>query len=86
MLGIIKESISDKEKLIEKLDKQIDEAAAQYRVEIELLQTIPGVGHDSAVNIISEIGTDMGQFPNEQHLSSWAGMSPGNNESSGKKK
>lgn len=86
MLQVIKESISDKEKLIEKLDKQIDEAAAQYRVEIELLQTIPGVAYNSAVNIISEVGADMNQFPNEQHLSSWAGMSPGNNESGGKKK
>jgi len=28
----------------------------------------------------------MEQFPNEQHLASWAGMSPGNNESAGKKK
>jgi transposase len=86
MLQVIKESITDKERLIEKLDKQIDEAAAQYRVEIELLQTIPGVGHDSAVSIISEVGADMSQFPNQQHLSSWAGMSPGNNESGGKKK
>lgn len=86
MLQLIKESIADKEKLIEKLDKQIDQAAARYRVETELLQTIPGVAHDSAVGIISEIGADMGQFPNEQHLSSWAGVSPGNNESGGKKK
>ena len=86
MLQIIKESISDKERLIEKLEKQIDQAAAQYKVEIELLQTIPGIAYDSAVSIISEIGTDMSQFPNEQHLSSWAGMSPGNNESGGKKK
>jgi len=39
-----------------------------------------------AVSIISEIGADMKQFSSEQHLSSWAGMSPGNNESGGKKK
>lgn len=86
MLGVIKESIVDKEKLIEKLEKQIDEAVKRYAVDIELLQTIPGVAYDSAVNIISEIGADMSRFPNEQHLSSWAGMSPGNNESGGKKK
>lgn len=86
MLQIIKESIEDKEKLLTKIETQIDEAAKQYSVEIELLQTIDGVGKDSAVTIISEIGADMDQFPNEHHLSSWAGMSAGNNESAGKKK
>lgn len=86
MLRVMKESIADKEKLIEKIEKQIDELAKQYAVEIELLQTIPGVAYDSAVSIISEIGADMKQFSSEQHLSSWAGMSPGNNESGGKKK
>lgn len=86
MLQIIKETIDDKEKIITKLETQIDEAAKQYSVEIELLQTIDGVGKDSAITIISEIGANMEQFANEHHLSSWAGMSPGNNESAGKKK
>ena len=86
MLRVIQESIADKEKLIAKIETQIDELAKQYSVEIDLLQTIPGVAYDSAVSIISEIGADMSQFSSEQHLSSWAGMSPGNNESGGKKK
>ena len=50
------------------------------------MTTIDGVGRDSAIAIISEIGTDMSRFPNEHHLSSLGGMSPGNNESAGKKK
>jgi transposase len=86
MLRVIQESIADKEKLIAKIETQIDELAKQYSVEIELLQTIPGVAYDSAVSIISEIGADMSQFSGEEHLSSWAGMSPGNNETGGKKK
>ena len=57
-----------------------------WLVEIDLLQTIPGVGKDSAINIISEVGVDMSRFPDETHLSSWAGMSPGNCETGGKKK
>ena len=86
MLNLIKENIEEKQKTIEKLDCQIEKAVQQYAVEIDLLQTIPGVGKESAVRIISEIGADMSKFPNEHHLSSWAGMSPGNNESAGKKK
>lgn len=86
MLTIIKESMDDKEKLISKLEVQIDEAAKEYSLDIENLQTIPGIAKDSAIAIISEIGGDMDVFPNEHHLSSWAGMSPGNNESAGKKK
>ncbi len=86
MLKIIKKSIDEKEEIIRELERQIDVATAQYSLEVDLLQTIDGVGKDSAIGIISEIGTNMQQFPNEHHLSSWAGMSPGNNESAGKKK
>ena len=40
---------------------------------------------NASVNI-GEIGVNMDIFPTEMHLSSWAGMGPGNNESAGKKK
>jgi transposase len=88
MLTTIKESIEDKEKSIEKLDRKIEEhlKANELVLDAKLLETIPGVGKDAAAGIMAEIGNDMEQFPNEQHLASWAGMSPGNNESAGKKK
>ncbi len=88
MLTTIKESMQEKEAIIEKLDKRIEEQLKQHELilDFELLQTIPGVGDRAAASILAEIGSDMSQFPNEQHLSSWAGMSPGNNESAGKKK
>ena len=70
--------LEEEEKEIEEL---IDEASKNYRKEIELLDTIPG-----AKAIISEIGVDMNQFPTVKNLTSWAGMSPGNNESAGVKK
>ncbi len=50
------------------------------------LDSIAGVGERSAQTIIAEIGTDMSVFPTANHLASWAGMCPGNNESAGKKK
>jgi transposase len=86
MLNIVRESIHEQEKIIAKLDDQIDLAAQKYSVEVDLLQSIPGIAKDSALTIISEIGIDMSRFPNEHHISSWAGLSPGSNESAGKKK
>ena len=53
---------------------------------IELLDTVPGIAEKTAQDILAEIGTNMDQFPTAQHLASWAGMVPGNNESAGKKK
>ena len=88
MLKIIKKSIEEKEKIIESLNEQIAEHLKSNELELDakLLQTIPGVGQDGAAYILAEIGNDMEQFPDEKHLASWAGMSPGNNESAGKKK
>ena len=57
-----------------------------YEGFITLLCTIPGVDRNSAITILSEIGTDMSQFSNHYRLASWAGLAPGCNESAGKKK
>jgi transposase len=86
MLQFHKKRIKDTEAFIDEIDNEIDKSAEKYQVEIDLLQTIDGIGKDSAIAIISEIGVDMSKFPSEQHLASWAGVSPGNNKSSGKKK
>lgn len=86
MLKLILDGIATREKQLATLEQYIDTLAAKYAIQIELLQTIDGVGKDSAISIISEIGVDMEQFPNEQALSSWAGLCPGSNESAGKKK
>lgn len=88
MLATIKRSIQEKEALIAHVDERIEFQikASELELDVELLQSIPGVGKDAAAGIIAEIGNDMSRFPNEQHLASWAGMSPGNNESAGKKK
>ena len=86
MMRTIKDSIKSIEKIIEQVDGQIKEQTRAYQAEIELLQTIPGVGKETAIGMVAEIGVEMEVFPNELHLASWAGMSPGNNESAGKKK
>jgi transposase len=57
-----------------------------YAQAVELLDTIPGIDHRLAEVIVAEIGTDMSRFPSAQHLASWAGVAPGNNESAGKQR
>jgi transposase len=74
------------EKTTERVEHQIDECLKPFRNEVELLDTIPGVNLRSASVMIAEIGADMSVFPNDSHLASWGGISPGNNESAGKKK
>ncbi len=71
---------------IANIDEQIKVTLQADTSLIELLCSIPGVSQKSAIKILSEIGTDMSVFESEKHLASWAGMSPGNNESAGKKK
>ena len=50
------------------------------------MDTIPGVGRETAELIVSEIGTDMSRFPSANHLAAWAGLAPGQNESAGKRR
>src|SRR5512135_2573946 len=57
-----------------------------FAAAVERLTTIPGVDQRMAESIIAEIGTDMGRFPTADHLASWAGMSPGNDQSAGKRR
>lgn len=88
MLQMIKRSIEEKQALLSDLEGQIAEHLKEHEMELDakLLDTIPGVDKTAAAGIIAEIGNNMDQFPTAQHLASWAGMSPGQNESAGKKK
>lgn len=71
---------------ISQVDSAIDTMVAKYEGLISLLCTIPGVDRNSAITIISEIGTDISLFGSSKRLCCWAGLTPGNNESAGKKK
>ena len=71
---------------IARFDEQIREYCRPFEEVVELLDTIPGVARETAEIIVAEIGTDMSRFPSADHLASWAGVSPGNNESAGKRR
>ena len=76
------------EGLIAEIASEIEKLSQAHNLQgaIDLLDSIPGVDRKASEDIIAEIGTEMDQFPTADHLSSWAGMCPGNNESAGKKK
>jgi transposase len=76
------------EQQITSLDTAIEEkiTAAGLQPAFELLQSLPGISHDSAAAILAETGSDMNQFPSAAQLSSWAGLCPGNARSAGKSK
>ena len=86
MLKIHIRALDNIESLIADIDERINQCQEPYQQQLQLLQTIPGVGRETAGGIIAEIGCDMEAFPSEKHLASWAGVCPGNNESAGKKK
>jgi len=68
------------------LDTKLDELVAPYENAVSLLITNPGIDRTSAITVISEIGVNMSQFHSSKRLCCWAGLTPGNNESAGKKK
>lgn len=76
------------EETIARFDEQIALACAtnDEEVVVELLDTIPGIARGTAELLVAEIGTDMGRFPSADHLASWAGLCPGNNESGGRQR
>lgn len=68
------------------LESVILDIAGNFIPQLNLVSTVPGIQTFSAIGIIAEIGVDMSVFPTAKHLCSWAGLTPQNNESAGKKK
>ncbi len=85
-INIVKDHIDYLNNQIEKLDMIIDTLIEPYEFYIDLLCTIPGFNRNSAISVLSEISNDVSQFKSHYRLTSWAGLTPGCNESAGKKK
>ncbi|RZB14787.1 IS110 family transposase [Streptomyces sp. F001] len=64
-------------------DARIAGLLAEREHELDLLDSIPGIGRMAAEIILAETGGDMNQFPTAGHLASWIGVCPGQNESAG---
>jgi transposase len=70
---------------IGRIELEIKRRIAPFERAVTLWQSIPGIDWVTACNLVAEIGVNMDQFPSAQHLASWAGLCPGNNESAGKR-
>ena len=86
MLRLHLEHYEQLEVLQGQFTQRIEEKLAPFAAEVELLKTIPGIAERTAEVLLAEIGPDLTPFPTANHLASWAGMCPGNNESAGKRR
>jgi transposase len=68
------------------VELKIDSALADFQSQMCQLDGIPSINTTAASAVIAEIGIEMSNFKTADHICSWAGLSPGNNESAGKKK
>jgi len=73
------------DRALAELEATIVAACAPWAHQLELLETIPGVGPKIAQVLIAETGGDMSKFPTAAHLASWAGLAPAMYESAGKR-
>lgn len=85
MLKLLLAQLDELEALIAHLESRIAARLEKYSQQVELLCQLPGVGITVAAVMIAQLGVDMSVFPSERHISSWAGVSPGNNESAGRR-
>lgn len=86
MVGMLLDRIDAHEADVAALTERIDGLMEPHRRARELLVTIPGWSTQVADVFIAETGADMSQFPDAKHLTSWAGVAPGSNESAGRAK
>ena len=87
VMCVLLKHLDDLNKYITELDDDIDNFMNQSEKDASnAIRKVTGIAEKSAQAIIAVIGTDMQRFPSDAHISSWAGLCPGNNESAGKRR
>jgi transposase len=83
LLKMALEQLQFLEQQINQLDQEIARLLSQHQDAVERLAEVPGLGVDSAQQIIAEVGPTAATFPSAKCLSSWVGACPGDDESAG---
>ncbi len=83
LLEVELDVIHDLETQLEHLQTLIEEKVKPHAELIARLDTIPGVNHILAIDLIAEIGTSVKPWPSDRHFVAWTGTCPGNRESAG---
>ena len=83
LLKMALEELQFLEQQIVKLEQEMASLLSQCQEPVQRLAEVPGLGVDSAQQIIAEVGAKAATFPSQKHLSSWVGACPGDEESAG---
>jgi len=83
LLKMVLEELQFLEQQIVKLEQEMASLLSQHQQAVQRLAEVPGLGVDSAQQIIAEVGAKAATFASQKHLSSWVGACPGDEESAG---
>jgi len=83
LLGLYLKQVELIDEQIAALEREISQVMLPYKSNIERLGEIPGLGADSAQQIIAEMGPEAAAFPSAGQAASWVGVCPGREESAG---
>jgi transposase len=86
LLRELLELIEVQDRAISRMEKEIERHLTPFEEQMERSEQITGVGRQILYVLMAEVGTDVTRFPDGAHISSWAGVCPGQNESAGKRK
>ena len=83
LVGMALDELQLLERHMSTLDKEMADLLSSHQDAVQRLAEVPGLGIESAHQIIAEVGPAARTFPSEKHLASWIGVCPGEQESAG---
>ena len=83
LVGMALDELELLERHMSQLDQEMASLLSSHQDAVQRLAEVPGLGVESAHQIIAEVGAAARTFPSEKHLASWIGVCPGEQESAG---